>query len=96
MLDSVNSNFIPQTEDIYTRYNIFYGQNTPSYIQQIIEQTNLETEENNRKLAVWTTVLGYFNVQHQQLRGHDIIKIRERIPNQMQFKNKLSYDLCNF
>ena len=93
VLDSVNSNFRPQTGDIYARYNIFDGQNTPSYIQQIIDQTieiiisdvrnNLETEENNRKLTVWTTVLGDFNAQ--QLRGHDIIKIRERRPNPMQF-----------
>jgi len=63
------------------------------YLQDMIQQTieiitsevknNLEMEENNRKLTVWTTVLGDFN--EQGLRSHPEIKIRQKRPTPMQF-----------
>ena len=93
VLDSVNLNFRPPTGDIYARYNIPTGENCPSYIQQMIDQAieiiyadvknNLEMEENNKKLTIWTTVLGDFN--EHQLRSHSIIKVQEKRPNPMQF-----------
>ena len=93
IMDSVNLYFRPQTGDIYSRYNIFDGQNCPSYIQQMVDQVieiivsdvrnNLGTDENNRKLTIWTTVLGDFNPAG--LIGHSIIKTRERHPNYMEF-----------
>ena len=93
IMDTVKLYFRPQTGDIYSRYNIPDGNNCPSYIQQMVDQTieiivsdvrnNLETEENNRKLTVWTTLLGDFN--KDGLRGHDVIKILEKRPNPFQF-----------
>ena len=94
VIDSVNANYVPQVGgDIYSRYNILSDDNCPSYIQQIIDHSieiivsdvrnNLGMEEYNKKLSVWTTVLGDFN--EKQLRGHDVIKVRERRPNPMQF-----------
>jgi len=42
-----------------------------------------ETIENNKKLTVWTTVLGDFN--KEGLRSHGPIKIRRRHPQYMAF-----------
>jgi hypothetical protein len=42
-----------------------------------------ETIENNKKLTVWTTVLGDFN--KEGLRSHPPIKIRRRHPQHMAF-----------
>ena len=93
IMDTVKLYFRPQTGDIYSRYNIPNGENCPSYIQQMVDQTieiivsdvrnNLETEEYNRSLTVWTTLLGSFN--KHGLRGHDVIKIQEKRPNPFQF-----------
>jgi hypothetical protein len=58
-------------------------------IDQVIEiivsdvKTNYETEENNSKLSIWTTVLGTFN--DHQLRSHPVIKIKKRHANYMEF-----------
>jgi hypothetical protein len=46
-------------------------------------KNNLETEENNKKLTIWTTVYGDFN--EQGLRSHPPIKIRNKKPASMQF-----------
>lgn len=92
ILDSVYMSYRPKTGDIYGRYNVPSGDNI-GYIEEMIDQTieiitsdvknNLETEENNRKLTIWTTVLGDFN--EQGLRSHPTIKIRERRPTPMLF-----------
>lgn len=92
ILDSVYRSYRPQTGDIYARYNIPGSENL-GYIEEMIDQAieiivsdvknNLEMEENNRKLTVWTTVLGDFN--EQGLRSHPNIKIRERRPTPMLF-----------
>ena len=92
ILDGVYNTYRPPTGDIYGRYNVPTGDNT-GYLQDMIMQTieiitsdvknNLEMDENNRKLTVWTTVLGDFN--EKGLRSHSDIKIRQKRPTPMQF-----------
>ena len=93
VMDTIYQSFRPRTGDIFTRYNIANGSTTPSYVQQLIDQTieviysdvrnNLGMEENNKKLSVWTTLLGEFN--EHQLRSHPPIKIKQRRPNPFEF-----------
>ena len=95
VMDSVYRNFTPyNTGDIYTRYNIPSGSNTDSYVQNMIDQVieiiysdvrnNLEIEQNNSKLSIWTTVLGEGLNQHQ-LRSFAPIKTRLKRPAPFQF-----------
>lgn len=91
-LDNINQGFIPQVGDIYGRYNVV-DENRRSDISTIVNmtinfiasavKTDLEIQEANSKLTVWTTVLGDFN--EHGLRRHDIIKMRERRPDPMMF-----------
>ena len=93
VMDSVYQNFRPQTGDIFSRYNIPTGFNSDDYISNMIDQTieiiysdvknNLEIEENNKKLSVWTTVLGNFN--DNGLRSHAPIKVLNNHPAYCQF-----------
>ena len=93
IMSSVYDSFKPPTGDIYSRYIIPSGMSPESYIQQMINQTiqiitsqittTLKTEEYNKSLTIWTTVLGDFN--EKGLRSHAPIKIRRRRPNPMQF-----------
>ena len=93
IMDSVYQNYRPVTGDIFTRFNIPSGQNSDDYITSMIDQTieiiysqvknEIEMEENNKKLSVWTTVLGDFN--DQGLRSHDEIKILNNHPAHCQF-----------
>jgi hypothetical protein len=93
VMSSIYENFRPPTGDIYGRYNVPSGIGADSYVQSMIDQTievivsdvrnNLETEENNSKLSIWTTVLGSFN--ENGLRGHPVIKTREKRPAPFQF-----------
>jgi hypothetical protein len=93
IMDTVKLYFRPQTGDIYSRYNIPNGENCPSYIQQMVDQVieiivsdvrnNLETEEYNSTLTVWTTLFGDFN--EKGLRSHSVIKTKERRVNPFQF-----------
>jgi hypothetical protein len=92
LMDSVYSNYRPQTGDIHGRYNI-HGDGTSNYIQNMIDEVieiivsdvrnNLEMEEHNSKLSIWTTVFGDFN-QHG-LQQHSKIKVRNKRPASMQF-----------
>lgn len=93
-LSSIFENYRPNTQDIYTRYNITKTTGLPmddyNYIvyqtvDLIVNQIKLEIETavQNSKLTVWTTVLGESN-QHG-LRAHDQIKIRKRKPPGMLF-----------
>ena len=95
VMDSINRNFIPYNAgDIYTRYNIPSGSNVYSYVQNMIDQViqviyadvknNLEIEQNNAKLSVWTTVLGEGMNQHQ-LRSFPPIKTLQKRPAPFQF-----------
>jgi hypothetical protein len=91
VLSGVRKKFVPEVGNIYSRYN------TPNYLesgtQRIINEAiniivtdvrnNLETDECNQKLNIWTTVLGDFN--EHGLRSHGQIKIREKRPSPMLF-----------
>jgi len=93
VMDSIYSNFRPNTGDIYGRYNIPSGTTTESYVQDIIDQvieiivsdvkTTFETDANNAKLSAWVQVYGDFN--DNQLRAHPLIKTRLRRPAPLQF-----------
>jgi hypothetical protein len=93
IMDSVYQGFRPQTGDIFTRYTMPNGLNSDDYIQSLIDQTveiifsdvknNMEMEQNNKKLSVWTTVLGDFN--DNQLRSYAPIKVLNKHPQYMAF-----------
>lgn len=93
IMDNIYYSYRPMTGDIYSRYNVPNGTTTESYVQDMIDQVievivsqikiDYETEANNAKLSVWTTVLGEFN--DHQLRSHPVIKLRNRRPAPMQF-----------
>ena len=93
IMDNVYQSYRPRTSDIYSRYNINNGSNTPSYVQELVDQVieiiysnvrdSLGIEEANAKLSAWTTVLGDFN--DHGLRAHPVIKIKQRRPNPLQF-----------
>jgi hypothetical protein len=93
VMDSIYTNFRPATGDIFGRYNVPSGSSTDSYVQSMIDQTievivsdvrnNLEQEESNKKLTVYTTILGSFN--EHGLRSHSKIKTRNRRPTPMLF-----------
>ena len=93
VMDSVYSSYRPSTGDIYGRYNVPSGESTTSYVQSMIDQVieiivsdvknNLETEQNNSKLSIWSTVYGDFN--SQGLQQHSKIKVRNKRPTPMQF-----------
>lgn len=93
VMDEIYQSFRPATGDIYGRYNIPTDepQNlVQSLINQVINiivtdiKVNLETEQNNAKLSIWTTVLGD-GVNDNGLRAHAPIKVRNKRPQPMQF-----------
>lgn len=80
--------------EVYTNFRpINSAVTSVSYNDVIITETiniivadvrnNLEIEEINSKLTIWTTVLGDFN--EHGLRSHPIIKLREKRPMPMMF-----------
>lgn len=82
----------PETGDIYGKYlvNNMNMRNDYAYIvDKCISllvrgiRDELETEQNNQKLSIWTTVLGDFN--EHGLRQYAPIKIREKRPDNFQF-----------
>jgi hypothetical protein len=93
IMDSVYLNFRPETGDIFTRYIMPTGLNSDDYVQSMIDQTieiiydqvknNLEMDQHNKSLSVWTTVLGDFN--DRGLRSFPPIKILNKHPAYMQF-----------
>jgi hypothetical protein len=93
VMDSVYINFRPQTGDIYSRYIIPNGENIDDYVQSMVDQTieiiysdvksNIQMEQNNKTLSVWSTVLGDFN--DNQLRSFPPIKILNKHPAYCQF-----------
>lgn len=94
VMNDIYNSYRPPTGDIYSRYIIPSGTSTTSYVQNMIDQVievitsdirnNLEMEENNKKLSIWTTVYGDFNAH--QLRQHPPIKIRKKRPQPMAFQ----------
>jgi len=93
IMDTIYQNFRPLTGDMYSRYNIPNGTNSDDYIDSMIKQTieviysevknNIEMEQNNKKLSVWTTVLGDFN--EQGLRSFPPLKTLQNHPAYCQF-----------
>jgi hypothetical protein len=93
IMDSVYQGFRPQTGDIFSRFTMPNGLNSDDYIQSLIDQTieiiyadvknNMEMEQYNKKLSVWTTVLGDFN--DNQLRSYPPIKVLNKHPQYMAF-----------
>jgi hypothetical protein len=93
VMSDIYESYRPSTGDIYSRYIVPSGTTSESYVQNMIDQVievivsdirnNLEMEENNRKLSVWSTVYGDFN--DQGLRQHPPIKVRNRHPAYGQF-----------
>jgi hypothetical protein len=92
VMNSVCDNFMPETGDIYTRYNI--ASSSPvNDIQRMIDETiniittdvkvNLGMDECNSKLSIWTTILGDFN--KHGLRSHGPIKLKMNRGKQMAF-----------
>ena len=95
VMDTVYTNFIPYNAgDIYTRYVVPNGNNTDSYVQNMIDQVieiiysdvknNLEIDQNNAKLSIWTTILGEGMNEHQ-LRSFPPLKTLLKRPAPMQF-----------
>lgn len=92
VMDGVYQRFTPPTGDIFTRY-IIPNSEQANMVQSLIDQTievivsnirgQLGIEEANRKLTVWTTVLGDFN--EHGLRAHPVLKTLEKSPARMQF-----------
>ena len=92
IMSSVYNNFKPEIGDMYSRFHI-ENPGVPNYIQKMIDQTiniivtdvrnNLEMEEYNKTLSIWTTVRGDFN--KHGLRSHPKIKLRERRIQPMMF-----------
>jgi hypothetical protein len=93
VMDNIYYAYRPPTGDIYGRYNVPTGTTTRSYVQDMIDQvievivsdvkTTYETDANNAKLSVWTTVLGNFN--DNGLRAHPVIKTLLKRPAPFQF-----------
>lgn len=95
VMNSVYNTYRPETGDIYSRYNIpsLSQSSSESHVQNMIDQTiqiitsdvrnNLEMQQCNSKLTIWTTVLGDFN--ENGLRSHPKIKVRTKRPNPLQF-----------
>nr|QBK85401.1 MAG: hypothetical protein LCIVAC01_02100 [Iridovirus LCIVAC01] len=83
----------PKIGDIHTRYIIGGTEETRNDVRDIIDRSintivtqirnQMETAECNKKLTIWTTVLGDFN--RHGLRSHSFIKIRKRRSDRMMF-----------
>ena len=81
-MDNVYNHFVPEIGDIYGRYNVLGNlqkdeQRMLDRVIQIIVtsiRNEKEMEQNNKKLSVWTTVLGDFN--EHGLQSHPQIKLR--------------------
>lgn len=93
VMNSIYTTYTPNTGDIYTRYIVESGTSTESYIQNMIDQVievivsdvrnNIEMEQNNAKLSIWTTVLGDFN--EHELMPHSQVKVRNKRPTPFLF-----------
>jgi hypothetical protein len=92
VMSQLYENYRPQLGDIYTIYTIPAEQ--PRDDVQLLNDMTIETivsnitseihmEEANKKLTIWTTVLGDFN--EHGLRQHPIIKINKKNINKVRF-----------
>ena len=60
------------------KYFVFFSVFFDVFLPDIVDESILIMEENNKKLTIWTTVFGDFN--SHGLRSHAPIKLRERKP----------------
>lgn len=91
-LFGVFENYRPVTGDIYGKYTV-NNENSRDDYSYIVDQTisllvrgirnDLEMQQNNAKLTIWTTVLGDFN--EHGLRQHAPIKVRNKRPDNFLF-----------
>lgn len=93
IMSEVNYSYRPATGDIFSRYTMVSDEPenmVSNMINQVINiivtdvKVNLETEQNNQKLTVWTSVLGE-GVNAHGLRSHDVLKINNKKPKSFQF-----------
>ena len=92
-LSGVFNSFRPEVGDIYSRYTIMNSELWRNDVENIIDRTitilydyfrnEIEMEENNKKLTVWTTILGDFN--KHGLRQTPPIKTQKRRPDPFLF-----------
>jgi len=92
-LYSVFRDHVPQTGDIYGRYSIRDESTRDDYsyiIDKVISlivtgiRTDVEMQEQNEKLSIWTTLYGDFNEHGLQAYSSDI-KLRQKRPDPMLF-----------
>jgi hypothetical protein len=92
VMSQIYENFKPQLGDIYTIFTISAAEPrddvkrlTDLVIETIFSNitSEIQMEESNKKLTIWTTVLGDFN--EHGLRQHPIIKTNARNINKMRF-----------
>ena len=99
MMSQIYDSYRPPTGDIYGRYNVPTGEPL-NYVQSMIDQVievitndvrnNLEMEENNRKLSVWTTVYGD-GINEHGLRQTPPIKVRDKNTNHRGMVSFMAY-----
>lgn len=92
VMNQIYEAYRPSTGDIHTRYVVPSNEN-PNCVDEMINQVievivsqikdNLQTDEQNSKLTVWSSVYGAFNAEG--LRAHAPIKTRVRRPQPMLF-----------
>jgi hypothetical protein len=92
-LSGVYNSFRPEVGDIYSRYQIMTSELWRNDVETIIDRTiaiiydyvrnEIEMEENNKKLTIWTTILGDFN--KHGLRQTPPIKVQRRRPDPFLF-----------
>ncbi len=92
LMNAIYTSYRPSTGDIMSRYTIPSDENPnciDAMINQVIEvavsqiKDNLETDQNNSRLSIWTSLYGTFN--EHGLRAHPPIKTRVRRPQPMMF-----------
>lgn len=91
-LYGVFENYRPVTGDIYGKYTV-NNENSRDDYSYIVDQTisllvrgirnDLEMQQYNSKLTIWTTLLGDFN--EHGLRQHAPIKVRNKRPDNFLF-----------
>ncbi len=93
ILSQVYNSQRPEVGDIYSRYQIGSISQKRNDVREIIDRTiniivtqiknEMLTEECNKKLSVWSTILGDFNIHG--LRAHSQIKLKNKRSQRFQF-----------
>lgn len=92
VMSTVYNTYRPQLGNMYFMLNQVQAQprNDMKTLTELVVQimydtikTEYEMEENNKKLTIWTTVLGDFN--EHSLRSHAPIKVNDNNINKVRF-----------